>query len=357
MGFIRELGPLIFHKYAGKMVYLSGKDFGFPGIDLQFNENGRVLIHNSSEEGKGFVGGVKTFSASLEYPSGIGVANLRLKAIDGDKDLEADILREVQVSLAVKNSSQIVPIQRFVEIPDIGPRGNEVQFFQSPLMEGSLTDLLKTSKDKPETLSWENRAILVNDIYRGMRQMHDAGFVHRDIKPDNFLILKIKGQYRAFLSDFDKAVTKNEWKNFGHNDEDLIERRAYTPNYESPETFINDTRAIREDKGLRADEWANALTGLEILSNKPPTAWTERSFNAKFRTKEILAENIEKLRQQLADSQVPDSLIKDGTFKKNLNEIKKNLLLLEEIQKRYKVGNEFIGRERMNENRNVIRQD
>lgn len=51
----------------------------------------------------------------------------------------------------------------------------------------------------PEKLVWE----LLADMARGVKHVHDKGFVHLDIKPSNFFVTK---EGRLKLGDFGIAI-------------------------------------------------------------------------------------------------------------------------------------------------------
>jgi len=113
--------------------------------------------------------------------------------------------------------------------------------FLSPLRSYNLEQLLKSEQsirlnnnDSAEQLNFKLDQILsiVDDILKGTRVIHDAGYLHKDFKPANILI---NSKSRAEISDWDfliKLVAGIETKKSGIS---LIG----TPHYIAPERILN----------------------------------------------------------------------------------------------------------------------
>ncbi|KAL7721444.1 Protein kinase domain containing protein [Entamoeba marina] len=74
---------------------------------------------------------------------------------------------------------------------------------------GSLQDLMNKTKDKPIDNTMKMKILL--DCSKGISYLHSNGILHRDIKPDNFLILSLENDVsvNAKLTDFGSSRNIN----------------------------------------------------------------------------------------------------------------------------------------------------
>jgi serine/threonine-protein kinase len=97
-----------------------------------------------------------------------------------------------------------------------------------------------------------------------LAQMHDAGIVHRDVKPSNvFLARDGEGKERLKLLDFGIAAFQQPVR--GESSITLTDAIVGTPRYMAPEQV----RASK-DVDARADVWALGVTLYELLAGGPP---------------------------------------------------------------------------------------
>jgi eukaryotic-like serine/threonine-protein kinase len=98
-----------------------------------------------------------------------------------------------------------------------------------------------------------------------LAQMHDAGIVHRDVKPSNvFLARDTEGKERIKLLDFGVAAFQQPLER-GDSSITLTDAIVGTPRYMAPEQV----RASK-DVDSRADVWALGVTLYELLAGSPP---------------------------------------------------------------------------------------
>jgi len=106
---------------------------------------------------------------------------------------------------------------------------------------------------------------VVLQIASALSHAHEAGVVHRDVKPGNILL---DGQGTAYLADFGLAAFADD------ADPDARRLRAGTPGYMAPE------QARGEPVGPAADQYALGRTLFELLAAGPVPEDLERAIQA-----------------------------------------------------------------------------
>ncbi len=159
----------------------------------------------------------------------------------------AQVFRDEARAASRLGSPNIVDVYDFGELPD----GR--LYFAMELLEGE--DLVpadeKTSMEPGRLIG------ILRQVCKGLHRAHEAGVVHRDVKPENIIITKIEGR-----SDHVKIV------DFGISAMLAAgERRigiAGTPQYMAPEQILG------EEFDGRLDVYALGCTAYELLVGKPP---------------------------------------------------------------------------------------
>ena len=126
-----------------------------------------------------------------------------------------------------------------------------------PLVQGcSLQQLLEAHRP-----SEAEAAALFEAIVAGVASAHEAGVVHRDLKPGNVLLDEKRGRVRVRVADFGLARTGD----------DPLQTRAGavmgTPAYAAPEQ-MRDTASADH----RADMWSLGVVLLELLTGTRPAS-------------------------------------------------------------------------------------
>ena len=83
---------------------------------------------------------------------------------------------------------------------------------------------------------------IVSKIAEGLNQIHDAGFIHRDISPDNIFIEDLGGQNNVTIIDFGIAAAKAE-----KDTHVLVSMLAGKQYYSPPEQFKDNKLSIGND--------------------------------------------------------------------------------------------------------------
>lgn len=164
-------------------------------------------------------------------------------------------LREARVAARIR-SDHVVRVFDYVA-PEEGPA-----YIVMELLHGeTLAERLRRTGPLPCTQAID----FIVQAAKPLAQMHDAGIVHRDVKPSNlFLERDADDKERIKLLDFGVAAFKQP---VARADSALTwsEMIVGTPRYMAPEQIASSRQV-----DARADVWALGVTLYELLSGAPP---------------------------------------------------------------------------------------
>lgn len=147
---------------------------------------------------------------------------------------------------------------RIAKIIDYGPTENGIPYIVSEYIEGVTMGLVLREHG---ALSPWLTAHLGSQILEGLLDAHNAGVVHRDLKPDNILITHEDGDTfpSAMILDFGIAKVTQE----ASSDADAtVEGLACSPRYAAPEV-------LTREPSFKSDIYAMGLVLAEMLMGHP----------------------------------------------------------------------------------------
>lgn len=172
--------------------------------------------------------------------------------IASDKKLAERFRREAQVISKLRHPN-------IVTVVDFGTTQAGLTFLTMELLRGrTLRDLIK--REAP--LTPERTAKILRQIAGGLAEAHGRGFVHRDLKPGNIMLVEEDGVERAKILDFGLVRT-----NDNDGEEAFLTKTGQflgTPIYMAPEQIIG------ADVTHHADLYALGIVLFEMIEGKPP---------------------------------------------------------------------------------------
>ncbi|HJL20025.1 MAG TPA: protein kinase [Sandaracinaceae bacterium LLY-WYZ-13_1] len=196
-------------------------------------------------------GGMATVWRAVHTTLDRPVAVKFLEAVGAQsQQLAARFLREAKLAAGLRH-------RHVVDILDFGVAETGQPFMVMELLEGQ--SLADRYEDGPPVSDWELMEIVAMTL-SGLAAVHDAGIVHRDVKPENvFLVEDADGIYPKLL---DFGVSR------GFGAEGRVTRTGAvvgTPQYMSPEQARG-----KKDLDHRSDLWAVGVMLYEGFAGEVP---------------------------------------------------------------------------------------
>ena len=177
----------------------------------------------------------------------------RLNRLVAVKILKSDLAQDADFRRRFNAESQAVAQlshANIVSIYDVS-RDGEIQYIVMELVDGIT---LKQYMEKRGQLNWREALHFITQIMRGLSHAHSRGIVHRDIKPQNIMVLR-DGSVK--VADFGIACLENA-------NQTLTQEALGSVHYISPEQ----ARGDRID--ARSDIYSAGVVLYEMLAGRLP---------------------------------------------------------------------------------------
>jgi len=177
----------------------------------------------------------------------------RLNRLVAIKILKSDLAQDEDFRRRFNAESQAVAQlshPNIVSIYDVS-RGGDTEYIVMELIDGIT---LKQYMEKRGQLNWRESLHFISQIMRGLAHAHSRGIVHRDIKPQNIMVLR-DGSVR--VADFGIACLENSAQT-------LTQEALGSVHYISPEQ----ARGDRTD--ARSDIYSSGVVLYEMLTGRLP---------------------------------------------------------------------------------------
>ena len=144
---------------------------------------------------------------------------------------------------------------------------------------GSIQDLMKKDLNNKYFMSKLMKLKLMSDASKGIQYLHQNGILHRDIKPDNFLVLSLDNDVKVNckLTDFGSSRNINM----------MMTNMTFTKGVGSP-TYMSPEVLNKEHYKMPSDIFSFAVTMYEVFG------WCEAYPKTEFRFPWKIAEFITK---------------------------------------------------------------
>jgi serine/threonine protein kinase len=184
--------------------------------------------------------------------------------IAGKPDMISRFKKEVQLSLEI-SGPHVCRIHAFYVLP-ASDSGSKRAFLTMEFLDGiTLADKIKKSGPVP----WREAKAIALEICEGLRVIHEAGVIHRDLKTRNIMLASRKGSTCAVLMDFGLArefhgPTSETATNLDSSSPGIIEG---TLNSMAPEQF-----EVGKEVSPATDIYALGVVLYELVTGQQPFA-------------------------------------------------------------------------------------
>ncbi len=216
-----------------------------------------------------------TYNPATDSLGGGGFGKI-FKAWDNDNDCyvalkiqnvdpqfpEVRLSKEVTMAAALKHPN----IAHYKECHTFSTLTGEVDIAIMSYYESGSLDKLMASRQ----LSYDNKVDILTQILHGIAYLHDHGVIHRDLKPQNILILYIDGRYIPKITDFGISKQLKE----GDKSSVVNSTKFVSRLYASPEQLLG------ENIKKNTDLWSFGVIAYQMFVGKTPFNTAGHTFDS-----------------------------------------------------------------------------
>lgn len=207
-------------------------------------------------------GGMGAVYEAVQQPLGRKVALKVIRRALSDEPSAVKRFTQEAQAVAQLSHPNIVTLFDFGQT-DEGVPGAGQLFLAMELLEGrSLERAIRD--DGP--LPWERALSIVSDVCRALVEAHDKGVIHRDLKPDNVMLVSGREE-RVKVVDFGVAKLLDQGAGSTMTGTGLV---VGTPGYISPEQVNGTNDDPRSDLYALGVMWFEMLTGRAPFEGETP---------------------------------------------------------------------------------------
>lgn len=200
-------------------------------------------------------GGMGTVFRARDISLGRDVAVKFLNAQLQSDPASVELFRREARAMASVRHENVVQIHTF------GQHGDTDFFIMEHIDGESLESMILTAKRRGKRIPIDEILRVLDGICAGLGAIHDAGLIHRDVKPSNLMVEEPSG--RVVIMDFGLGR--------GRKAPDAPRRVKIiggTPGYMAPETIIG--RSLEGWEEVLADIYAFGVTAYELITGQMP---------------------------------------------------------------------------------------
>ncbi|KAJ1487428.1 kinase-like domain-containing protein [Baffinella frigidus] len=188
--------------------------------------------------------------AAKEKKTGLKVAVKKIKDAVEDKEQGKLLLRELKLLRHFRGHENVVCIKDIIESPSGQSKFKDI-YIVTDLMDTDLHRIIRSSQD----LSDDHVRYFAYQILRGLKYIHSANVMHRDLKPNNLLV---NANCDLKICDLGLARLSAELEN------SFMTVYVVTRWYRAPELLLG-----KKDYDKTIDMWAVGCILAELLGRKP----------------------------------------------------------------------------------------
>lgn len=215
------------------------------------NENWFPVSSRYKRLGEPIPGGMGVVYKALDVNLDIEVAIKRIRPeFAANEDLISRFEREAKTQVRLRHAN-LVQVRDYSK-DNIGP------YIVMDWIDG---ESLAAAIDKTGPMEWQRAAVLISKVAMALQVAHEAGIIHRDVKPANIL-LDVNGE--PYITDFGLARIEATQSRIS---ETATNAMLGTINFASPEQQRNPRNAC-----FQSDIWSlgatlyKAVTGFDVLA-------------------------------------------------------------------------------------------